>query len=705
MKFIKENSALIIAFLLSIFVYHIWIFSSTIFTYGDWWYFSNDSLTSVREAYFNLWISDFNLGRVSLSIGQSLSWGAYGFLIQHIGGNYQSALKIVHLFPIIIFTPLGIFFLLKKYIKSNVARLIGVISYTFNTYFLILQTGHLTLMVAYSFLPLILSFFIDALRKRSIFYGINTALVLSVASAYEPRAAYIILFILFLYFIYYLFTELRSLQNYVSIIFHAGFPVLLFVLLNLYWIIGLAFTGSISENELFSRTLFGNEFLNILYAITAFHPFWTGNQPSIFILENIPLYQWLIPIGAILGAYLNRKNSFAMFAFLLGLIGILLTKQSSMPFQDLYLWLYLHVPGFNAYREASKFFSIIVLSYSILLAFLTEYVVSNKIKSNTIASFAYIFISVIFAIFLLNTKPLISGSIKTMFSERNIPPDYLFLNKLLSSENQYSRTLWVPTISRWGLITVNHPVLSLIETMNSDWLKYTVQKNNGEKTEGELMLLFLKSDQFKTLVSDSTIKYIIVPLQDKTNEDNFFQYYFKSRKDYINTLDSLDYLQKKHVGQSNIIIYENTNFLDHIHLSSSSATSTIHSDLVSPTEYKITIDHVKGDTAFIFSDLYNSNWRLRVGAFNWTSSLFDSNYYLSSSAHTTSPSGMNTFHFNTDEVCKVYSCIKNADGTYTMKMTLYFSKQAYVNLALITSAGSLAFSVILVVFLFWRRKI
>lgn len=702
----KKYSLLIIFILFLIIVYHTWIFSNGIFTYGDWWYFWNESLISVRVSYFNIWISDFNLGRVSLGIGQALTWGAYGFLNRLIGADYQLGLKIVHLFPIIIFTPLGMFVLLKKYIKSNIAQLIGVLAYCFNTYFLTLQTGHLTLMVAYSLLPFILYFFIETLEKKSIVYGVTTALILSLASAYEPRVAYITLLILFMYFLYELFNNIRGYKKLIITAFYAGFPVLLFILLNLYWIVGLAFTGSIVENELFSRSLFGNEFLNILYAITTFHPFWTGIQPNVFVLEDIPMYQWFIPMGAILGVYLNRKNSFAVFALLLGLVGILLTKQSGMPFQDLYLWLYTHFPGFNAYREASKFFSLIVLSYAILIAFLAEFIINNQFKNKHFLYLGYTLLIVITSIFLFNTKPFINGSINTVFISRHIPQDYFLFKNILISENHYSRTLWVPTLSRWGLITINHPAISLVETMNSDWLKQTILFRDDEKTAGQIMLSFIRSEKFGELVNDSNIKYIVVPIQDSANDDNFFQYYFKSRNEYITTLNSLSYLQKKQIGQSSLVIYENKNYLDHIRFASPSATPTsmLHYNLVSPTEYTIKANNIKDTTSIIFSDIYNPNWRVRIGKFNWFNSIFDKRYYLPSSVNSPSSSGMNSFYFNSDEVCKIYSCVKNADGTYNVEMTLYFSKQAVVNLSLIISGGTLGTLIIYLLYSFWRRK-
>jgi hypothetical protein len=46
------------------------------------------------------------------------------------------------------------------------------------------------------------------------------------------------------------------------------------------------------------RSLFGNEFLNIMYAIGLFHPFWTGGKPEWFLSQPIPFYFFIVPLLA-----------------------------------------------------------------------------------------------------------------------------------------------------------------------------------------------------------------------------------------------------------------------------------------------------------------------------------------------------------------------------------------------------------------------
>ncbi len=52
----------------------------------------------------------------------------------------------------------------------------------------------------------------------------------------------------------------------------------------------------------------------------------------------------------------TRKREYILFFALVALVGMLLGKQVSEPFPTLYNWLYETLPGFNAFREASKFY-------------------------------------------------------------------------------------------------------------------------------------------------------------------------------------------------------------------------------------------------------------------------------------------------------------------------------------------------------------
>ncbi|NCU42685.1 MAG: hypothetical protein EOM19_08355 [Candidatus Moranbacteria bacterium] len=68
-----------------------------------------------------------------------------------------------------------------------------------------------------------------------------------------------------------------------------------------------------------------------------------------------------------------KKREYILFFALVALVGMLLGKQVSEPFPTLYNWLYETFPGFNAFREASKFYVLIALGYAVGIASLVDW--------------------------------------------------------------------------------------------------------------------------------------------------------------------------------------------------------------------------------------------------------------------------------------------------------------------------------------------
>lgn len=56
------------------------------------------------------------------------------------------------------------------------------------------------------------------------------------------------------------------------------------------------------------------------------------------------------------------------FFALLALLGVFLSKQVAPPGGVIYKILFEYFPGFSAFREASKFFVLIAMSYSVMIA-------------------------------------------------------------------------------------------------------------------------------------------------------------------------------------------------------------------------------------------------------------------------------------------------------------------------------------------------
>jgi hypothetical protein len=266
---------------------------------------------------------------------------------------------------------------------------------------------------------------------------------------------------------------------------------------------------------------------------------------------------------AALGLILYRRNPQIVFFGLITLIGALLTKQEAEPLSHLYLWLYSHVPGFNAFREASKFYFLIVLGYSVLIGALVKGIGEIKRSKKVWTVGKVIIVLGITGLFLWNTKPFITGEIGTIFVPREIPNDYLITKDFILNQPDYFRTYWIPISSRWSIYTNQHPKVNGIDIVNGDWANLAMNSASKSPTNQQIVSI-LKQPYAKNLLDRASIKYIFVPLRDEANNDDFFVFYGDDRQFYVDTLNSLPFLKRIDIGTKNLAVYENTDFKPYI---------------------------------------------------------------------------------------------------------------------------------------------
>lgn len=542
--------------LLVVAIYNSWFLSLGVQTAGDWPYFSDITSDTLRRFYFSMWLSDNQFGRVLIDAGQAPTYAIYGWLSYYFNTGYGFNERLIHLWPSVILALFSSYTLIKYLFKDKYAAILGMIVYSANTYYLALLTGGLTLAVAYAIVPLIILFYLKAVNTRKVIDVILCALIFSVCGAYEPRIALIIIAILGIlaivhYFYIFRGDEPNDIKSTIKMFMIYASPIVIFGLLNIYWVIGLSKAGG-ADSTVIASNLFGNEFFNISEALTLFHPFWTGKAIQPFFIHNIPIYFWFIPVVAFGGLAFNKKDYRLLFFAVVGAIGILLTKQSGEPFSSLYEWLFIHLPGFNAFREASKFYLLIALSYSVLIAAFFLFI-KKRYGQRYIAIGAFIFIAMLF---LPNLIPVVNNTVGPTFRTRSIPSEYTELNNFLDQDD-FSRTLWVPQKSRWSLSSDKHPIVSasaLLKTLDGD-LEDTY-KDNKNATQSDEIIAMLKQNFMPTVLSNAAIKYVIVPQRDVQNDDNFYRSYNDDPAVFARSLESVGYLKKLNLNIKGFIVYE-----------------------------------------------------------------------------------------------------------------------------------------------------
>lgn len=647
-------------FLLVIIVFRIWFLGNSILSYSDWLFLYPESFPKIYNIYSS-WIFG-GMGGVNLFSYFSPVLHIMS-LLNSLSLNFGQIERIVFMIPFVVFSYWGMYFLSKRLFESKMGSIISAILYTINTYVLVISSGHLTILVAYSLIPLILFFYLRANENKNVIVNsLLCGVFLSVSSLYEFRIFYITAAILFLHFIFITIINF-DLNDLIKRSFKFIYILYLPIALNFYWLFGLSKNGSIGSNIYFDRELFGNHLLNINYAFNWYHPFWNGSNIIDFTTQKISALSLLFPIIAFFSLYLGRKNKHVLFFGSLSLLGVFLTKQSSRPFQDFYHFLFTNFPGFSAFREASKFYILISLGYSVLIGFFISRIKSFRGKNHQ--KFAIVFVFLILFNVASFSLPLATGKIGTLFKERSVPYEYLALNKLLKndSDNKYT-ILWVPRKSRWSYYDENIRLLSFDEILLSQWSIY-MEESSKSGSLSTSMLNFFDIKLANEILNQSNVKYIIVPLIDEKNDDNFFKYYVNRNK-FTEKLDTLTYLKRLDFQSEEITIYENADFLPLIHLSDKKGDDNISFEYVRPDLINLHLEVESNEIEIIFSNSFNSLWSL-IGSTNITENNILTNSYQSKF-------GYNKFIINVSETCRKIKCEKNENKT-SLKLFLKFNLQ------------------------------
>lgn len=703
-----------VAILIAICIYNKWFFTNY-FVSGDWSYNSKEVISQLTK--LAVWHSFTELGGVLVTL-----WRYPLAIIQGLLGlaGFDTGVsdKIFFLWPIAILSVVTSFFFVKKLTKSNIGAFIGSLVFCYNSYYLsINMAGDEGITIAGIFSLIAFYLFIVSLEKNELKYFLLTALTMIAVGVYDFRLFYISTFIFLFYFIYYL-AIIKRVTGIKELIHEFKYPLIFLIatiLLSLYWILPIYGAGSLTANPILGRGLWRSNIFSIADALTLHHPFWNGGQTTWFVEAKIPGFFWFIPLLAFLGLVVGRKNKKILFFGFLSLLGVFLSKQIGEPFPKTYQWLYNNLLGFNAFREASKFYFLTIVGYAVLIGNFVGYF-WQKLKNNKWeVLLKYAGTVAIAVLFLFNTKFVINGELGNMYISRDIPNDYIVLTNFILNQPQYFRTLWVPDVGTdWGVFDFNHPASSFFTAIDSQWENLSGSSGStsgGEFINGKYHLNIFEQGFSQELLSVSSFKYIIIPNEDSANMLDAFRLLGKSN--YIEAIGSLQYLKKIDIGTKDLVVYENENYRPHIY--TTAAQETIYADVPyenvafaqeNPAEYTVHLSNISAPVFVNFSEEFDPNWKVRVGSFAWDK-VFAANYFLPEAFHSESNATLNSFYIDPNYIRQNFpvSAYKvNQDGSIDMDLTIYFKPQPYLYIGLIVSGAALLACLGYLTFSLFRKK-
>jgi hypothetical protein len=593
-----------------------------------------------------------------------------------LGFDWSVVERIAFFYPFLAVSVIGSFVVFKQLLQTSRAAVVSSGIFSLNTYILMVVGGGQIAGVgmAYALSPLVLYGFILSLSEVSkskvnyhtvLFYSLCTSLLFSLQVVYDLRIAYVTIFAVGIYVIFHIIFSKNSIHLLRGIGISAFLPLLVTALLHTFWIYPTIFNHGTSFTDLgaaytSTEAVKYFSFGQIEHTVSLLHPYWPENIFGLVHFLN-PIYL-VLPFLAFSSLLFLQSHKvyrkLILFFCTLGLVGVFLAKGSNDPFGYIYLWMFENFPGFVMFRDPFKWYVLIILSYSFLIPF-TVWSIYDKIKNLTknyshkydFINAQNIWITFIILVLLFLIHPALFGKLNGNFEKSVIPQEYNKLEQFISSQNSYSRTLWIPTVQRYGFYSAEHPAIS-----GRDFFQIYSDLD---------LVTLMQCECMEQLLKELSVKYIIVPSDAKREiYINDRKYDSELYEKTIEEINKISYL--KRIKEFNQIgVFEITNPRDHVW--SKNVNSIVKSASKSPVEYSLDLKNVKKGETIFFSEKYDTGWLLRT-----------SNEKVLSEKYEVGNRESVTYQINSFKLPK--------SGTYSA--SLYYSPQDLVNWGSIVSGIS-----------------
>ena len=452
----KFKSSWILGAIVFIFIFLPLIFPLGVRVANDFPYITPDFLKS-NLSLPSTWTyrSAEGLGEYAVPTLWSWPFQIINGVLANVGLNYSVILYLTLIFPIFILGVYSINKFLKHFGVSKAGRVVGGLLYLGNTYFLLLiDGGQLSIALEYALFPLVFVLITDSINK-----GFRNKLVAALAvvamGVLDPRAIFLMALLVGGY-VFYLLVHRRKRGELIKNSFTTLLVILFtYVGLNFYWILpSLLSKASFVPPGYVVAT---QSFATLRDAITLHQPQWYLNVFGKTGRASIAFFA--IPIFVFGAVFLVNKNKKILFWTIVATFSIFMAKGVSPPLGGIYSWLFNNIPGFFVFRDSTKFFFLVALSYSLLLGY-TMSTLSAKAGWVLIGKKKISIPVVLFTAYLVFLiRPIYLGRMTGMFSVQPMEKSFFELQKLLDSDDQFGRILWLPGRVSLSYATTSHPAL------------------------------------------------------------------------------------------------------------------------------------------------------------------------------------------------------------------------------------------------------
>lgn len=538
-----------VAFGIILLIFRVWFFTGDTLSSGDWPYLYAENIQEFRifEPPF-IWLEPYYRLTAKLGMFLGLSW--------------ELSERLFWFFPFVFLVVYSSYQLTKSWIGSLI--------YSTNPYILmIVGGGQMGVALAYAMAPLVLYRIMLLQRNAYRIQMVNAGAILAVQLMFDPRISLLTAGIIFLWMLFNR-AEIRTVSKTIITVAFA-------LILNLFWIIPLVQNPEAANIDELSASKDAVEYYSVArfpQAFSLLHPNWPEN-----IFGKVYLMRWeylFVPIIAFSGLLFisrtqhatvksqnhNEKfktNVSAMqqfhhktihFFIVLALLGAFLAKGINEPFGILYQWIFLHVPGFVVFRDPTKFYVLVALSYSVLIPYSlfkvrvwlnTKFDGRNSEPASRQGGQIQNIILLLFMWYwLLLIRPAWAGELPGTFQPKPVPEEYVVLKNYLQGQDEFFRTVWIPQMQRFGFNSDSHPALDSSAVTGSHDLDMSVS--------------WFRNDIAHESVKNRNIRYVIVPY-DAYGElfMSDYEYCGLCRQKAVNALENIPWMARLESFRDNAV--------------------------------------------------------------------------------------------------------------------------------------------------------
>jgi O-antigen/teichoic acid export membrane protein/tetratricopeptide (TPR) repeat protein len=280
------------------------------------------------------------------------------------GGSWTVIEKVVYFIPFAVLLPVAGWLLAREVLGRTRWALLAPVLLLGNTYFLIEANGEIPLVLAEAVGCLALVAFLKSMRQLSMRWALVTSLLLGACAAADIRPAYVTAMLMAGYVIVLAAAEpgWRLLGQRLAL---GGVAALVFLGTQAFWIVPFATYGG--HRSLPTAASPDFTILTLAHGLSGTMANWTGGTPAPFTQAPLDPMFMVLPLIALLPLAWRRMRPEVLWLALSAVVFAFLAKTNNPPFGGVYDWMYGHVPGFNLFREGSKFLYPIAIAYAVLI--------------------------------------------------------------------------------------------------------------------------------------------------------------------------------------------------------------------------------------------------------------------------------------------------------------------------------------------------